>query len=220
MKILSFDTTGQNLTVALSENDQIISQNIITESSKQSELLIPQIEDILKNNKIHYQNLDLIACSKGPGSFTGSRIGLTVARTLKLAMNLPLILLDSCEIIASKYNQEQLPIVVLIDARGHEFFYAKFLDNVTIDQSQLVKLEDLATILPEQNFLLCGSGKKIAAKILAQAKRPFKITNDEDDSHAALICKLAYHKFNVEKQDSQNLDPLYLRQPRISQRKK
>jgi tRNA threonylcarbamoyladenosine biosynthesis protein TsaB len=96
--ILVFDTAGSNLFVALLSEEKILTQNVISESGKQAELLIPEIEKILREQKIWYQDLGLIVATKGPGSFTGTRIGLTVARTLKLATNLPLILINSDEV--------------------------------------------------------------------------------------------------------------------------
>jgi len=102
MLILAFDTTNSTLSVALLEGEKILCQNLILESGKQSELLIPEIEKILQENKIWYQDLDLITATKGPGSFTGVRIGLAVARTLKIATNLPLILINSLEALAFK----------------------------------------------------------------------------------------------------------------------
>ena len=125
MRVLAFDTTASTLSVALLLDDKILSKNTIFESGKQSELLIPEIEKILHQNKIWYQDLDLITTTNGPGSFTGTRIGLTCARTLKLATNIGLILVNSCEALAFKYRQKHKNIFVIIDAKAGDFFYSK-----------------------------------------------------------------------------------------------
>lgn len=98
MLILAFDTCGSTLSVALLDEEKILVQNIIHESGRQSELLIPEIENILREQEVWYPDLGLIVATKGPGSFTGTRIGLTVARILKIATALPLILIDSNEV--------------------------------------------------------------------------------------------------------------------------
>ncbi len=98
MLILAFDTAGLTLSVALFDDEKILAQNVIFESGRQAELLIPEIEKLLHEQKIWYQDLGLIVATKGPGSFTGTRIGLTMARTLKLATNIPLILINSDEV--------------------------------------------------------------------------------------------------------------------------
>lgn len=98
MLILAFDTAGFDLSIALLDEKKILAQSFVSESGKQSELLIVEIEKILREHKIWYQDLGLIVATKGPGSFTGTRIGLTAARIMKMATNLPLILISSDEV--------------------------------------------------------------------------------------------------------------------------
>ena len=105
MLALAFDTAGSGLFIALINDEKVLSKKIISESGRQSELLVVEIEKILREQKIWYQDLGLIVATKGPGSFTGTRIGLTVARTIKLATNLPLILINSDEVKNSEIDQ-------------------------------------------------------------------------------------------------------------------
>jgi tRNA threonylcarbamoyladenosine biosynthesis protein TsaB len=223
MKILSFSTVESSISVALLDGEKIIATNSITEDGKQAELLIPQLEKILRENKISYEDLNLIATSNGPGSFTGTRIGLTAARTLKLACNLPLITINSCEAIAYKYRQISGGIFTVIDAKMNEFFCAEFFcENQKIKQisePKLIRLDELLNTFPSEAFFLSGSGKKIAAEILKKDGRNFEMSEEEDLVSADLIGLLAYEKFlNGEK--NENLDPIYLRDPKISERKK
>ena len=225
MFTLALDTSASTLSVALLDDDKILSKNTIFESGKQSEFLIPQIEKILKENKIWYQNLSLIAATNGPGSFTGTRIGLAVARTLKLATNLPLLLVNSCEVIAYKYRKTKSEeIFVIIDAKADDLFCAKFLvKNQRIETALepfLASVEDVIKFSPKQKFLLCGSGKKIAANILSDKKIIFEMDEEEDLIEADLVALLAYEKFCQNQKSSENLNPIYLRAPRISERKK
>jgi tRNA threonylcarbamoyladenosine biosynthesis protein TsaB len=221
MRILAFDTTATNFSVALLLDQKILSKNTIIESGKQAEFLIPEIENLLKQNKIWYQDLDLIAVTIGPGSFTGTRIGLSVARTLKLATNLPLILVNSCQATAYKYRENFAKIFVLIDAKANEFFYAEFDQKIVKHaEPKLAKLEELSQIFPKEKFFLCGSGKKIAAEILQKEKYQFEINEEEDEVEADLVGLLAYEKFKSGEEFSTNLNPIYLRGPRISERKK
>lgn len=215
MKILAFDTSASYLSVALAADNKIITKNIITESGKQSELLVLEIEKTLKENKIWYQDLDLIATTNGPGSFTGTRIGLTTARTIKLATNLPLVLVNSCEAIAHKYREKFTKIFVLIDAKAGDFFY-----SYNHSTPQLANLDNLPAIFPKEKFFLCGSGKKIAAEILEKENRDFEISEEEDEVEADTIALLAYEKFQKDQNGSIDLDPIYLRSPKISERKK
>ena len=219
MLLLSFDTTSSILSTSLLEDEKVIAKNSIFENGKQSELLIPEIEKILKENKIWYQDLDLIATSSGPGSFTGTRIGLTAARILKLSTNLPLILVNSCEAAAFKYRDKSGKIFVTLDASMNEFFCAEFLTLKQVSEPQLAKPNELSQIAPQEKFLLCGSGKKIAAEILKKENFQFKMSDEEDVIEADLVGLLAYKKFRAG-EISENLNPIYLRMPRVEQRKK
>ncbi len=222
MKILAFDTTNSTLSVALLENQKILSKNTIFESGKQAELLISEIEKILTENNIWYQDLDLIAATNGPGSFTGVRIGLTVAKTLKIATNKPLILINALEAIAFKHHlaksfaslgmTEGSIIFVAIDAKMDEFFIASFESKneklKPILESQLIKQKDIKNFLPKENFLLCGSAKNL----ISNKKSPH-----EEFAEADAVGLLALEKFN--KKDKRDDDALYLRAPRITERK-
>lgn len=218
MKILAFDTTNSTLSVAILEDAKVLAKNTIYENGKQSELLIPEIEKVLKKCNIWYEDLNYIAATSGPGSFTGIRIGLSVARTLKIATNLPLILLDSLEVLAFKHRKKSSEIFVVIDAKMDEFFIATFKENKQILESQLVKIHEVSSFAPKSDFILCGSGKKIIAPLLTKNNSKFE---DEDDIiEADLVGLLAYEKIHDTGEIITNNDALYLRKPQITKRKK
>lgn len=218
MKILAFDTTNSTLSVAILEDAKVLAKNTIYENGKQSELLIPEIEKVLKKCNIWYEDLNYIAATSGPGSFTGIRIGLSAARTLKIATNLPLILLDSLEVLAFKHREKSSEIFVVIDAKMDEFFIATFKENKQILESQLVKIHEVSSFAPKSDFILCGSGKKIIAPLLTKNNSKFE---DEDDIiEADLVGLLAYEKIRDTGEIITNNDALYLRKPQITKRKK
>ncbi len=98
MLALAFDTSASTLAVALVSDDKVLYKKINSESGMQSQLLVVEIEEALRKGDIWYQDLDLVVSTKGPGSFTGTRIGLTVSRVIKASTNLPLILMNSDEV--------------------------------------------------------------------------------------------------------------------------
>ena len=216
MLILAFDTTSTTLSVALLDEKKIVAKSTIFESGKQSELLIPEIEKILHKKKIWYQDLDLIAATKGPGSFTGSRIGLTAARTLEIATNVPVILVNSCEVIAFKYKNFAEKILVILDGGVGDFFCAKYFSKEEkfeqILPPYIARQEQLLEIVKEDNFFICGSGQKMISS-------HFKMSKNDDILEADLVGKLALKKF-YDKDFSENKNPIYLRAPKIEMRKK
>ncbi len=206
MLILAFDTTESSLSVALLDDEKILAKNIILENAKHSELLIVEIEKLLRARNIWYEDLDLIATTNGPGSFTGVRVGLTAARTMRIALDIPLILLNSCEVLAYKYRKENKKILVIMDAKADEFFIAEFLakdgELSEIKASRLVKKEEVKKNLPNTKFIICGSGSE-----------------NKDTIEAELVGLLALKKFRQGKITT-DFNPSYLREPRIEKRKK
>lgn len=205
MKILAFDTSNGVLSIALLEDQRILELVNIQENGKQAEMLVPLIEEVLHRQKIWHNNLDLIATTKGPGSFTGVRIGLSCARTIKLATNLPLLLVDSLTAIAYKHRAHHGKILAAIDAKMDEFFVAEFFAEngklTRLTESRLVDSINFAEISSKHNFI-CGSAKNI-----------------EDNVSANLIGLIAYEEFK-NGGNFEDVDPAYLRMPRISERKK
>ncbi len=230
MKILAFDTTSSTLSIALLQDQKILSKTTIFENGKQAEILVPEIEKILHANKIWYSDLDLIAATQGPGSFTGVRIGLTTARTLKLATGLPLILPNSLEALAFKHRESNKIIFVAIDAKMDEFFVASFAAQngklTQLTEPQIATLENIADAAPQENFVqenffLCGSGKKTVSKILSKKNLAHEMNDEEEDViEADLVGLLALEKFNRGEKSTDDCDPIYLRAPKISERKK
>ncbi len=205
MKILAFDTSNGALSIALLENNKLLDFIEMQENGKQAEMLIPLLEDVLWRNKIWYNNLDLIATTKGPGSFTGVRIGLSCAKSIKLATNLPLALVDSLHAIAHKHKSQEGQILATIDAKMDEFFIAEFSSNgnnlIRLTESRLVNKKEFDIIVAKHNFI-CGT------------------TQDSNQvAKADSIGLIAYEEFLTGAKFAES-NPSYLRQPKIGERKK
>jgi len=132
VRILSFDTTNNCVSIALLEHDVLKSQRhfAATGSERQESvtLLLPSIDEMVKGAQWDKSLLDLIVVGVGPGSFTGIRIGVVTARTLAQALNLPLIGISLFDCFAARFSPagEVAPqvAIVLSGGRGHYFFAA------------------------------------------------------------------------------------------------
>ena len=82
MKILAVDTSAVCASVAVTENDKILSESSINTGLTHSRTLMPMIDSVLKNGEIDLESIDMFACSVGPGSFTGIRIGVAAIKGL------------------------------------------------------------------------------------------------------------------------------------------
>ncbi len=123
---LFLDTCNQSIIIGLLKDSKLIDSINFINDNNLSEKLIPSIKDIFDKNNIGIKSLNNIYISVGPGSFTGIRIGVTVAKTIAWALNIKIIPLSSLEVLASSCNSSY--ICPVIDAR-RGYVYAGLYDN-------------------------------------------------------------------------------------------
>lgn len=139
MKILGIDTSNQTMTVALVENNSLIAEKTINIKRNHSIQLMPAIETLFKEVNWAPNELSRIVVAKGPGSYTGVRIGVTVAKTLAFSLNIDLVGISSLKVLAA--NGERLPgsyIVPLFDARRSNVFTGLY----RYEEGVLVQVEE------------------------------------------------------------------------------
>jgi tRNA threonylcarbamoyl adenosine modification protein YeaZ len=120
---LAIDTAGPRLQLALRTDAR--ADTLVEEMAQgQAERLFPAIAELLERNAVTYADLDRVAVTTGPGSFTGVRIGLSAARGLGLALNIPVIGVPS--LFAISLTAECDAIAVLLDARRDEAYFQTF----------------------------------------------------------------------------------------------
>jgi tRNA threonylcarbamoyladenosine biosynthesis protein TsaB len=126
-KILAIDSSTEACSVALQNNQQIVSRFEVA-PRKHAELLLPMVNSILTEADISLSDLDAIGCCVGPGAFTGLRIAISVAQGLAYASQLPCIGVSSLQILATEaFNQsDALICLASIDARMQEVYFAGF----------------------------------------------------------------------------------------------
>lgn len=145
--ILNIETTTKNCSVSVSKYGELLACNEIAESGySHAEKLHLFIEDCIKEAGISFQDLNAVAVSKGPGSYTGLRIGVSAAKGLCYALEIPLIATDTLSCLAQQVTQNDGIIIPMIDARRMEVYSAIF-------NSKKVKIREVeAEILTEESF--------------------------------------------------------------------
>ena len=126
MNSLLIDTSNQPLSVALMQNDEVLAE--ITTDSKQnhSVQLMPAISQLFEQSKIAKQQLDAIIVAEGPGSYTGLRIGVTVAKTLAYALDVKLYGVSSLKALAATIDHTDKLLVPVFDARRQAVYTGIF----------------------------------------------------------------------------------------------
>lgn len=209
--ILNLETATRNCSVALAQEGKVITvRELATEGYSHAEKLHVFIDEVIHESGINYTDLKAIAVSKGPGSYTGLRIGVSAAKGLCYALDIPLIAIDTLEVLASQVKASSGTIVPLIDARRMEAYCAWF------DGSNKVK-QTYSEILTEDSFLSAESPIHLAGDCLEKCKT---VLNDDrfvyhDDivfPSASALAKLSYVKFGQQQfEDVAYFEPFYLK---------
>lgn len=145
--ILCLETATTNCSVALFEQGQCISyKENATEGYSHNEQLHEFIEEVMAMAGVELQTLDAIAVSKGPGSYTGLRIGVSTAKGLCYALSIPLIAIETLSILGQMSANKTPFVIPMIDARRMEVYAA------VLNQERAVIQPAFAEILNEESF--------------------------------------------------------------------
>jgi len=170
--ILNIETATKNCSVCLAENGKPLAiAEYAGEGYAHAEKLHVFIEEILQNAGLTFKDLTAVAVSKGPGSYTGLRIGVSAAKGLCYALTIPLIAIDTLELIARKINVDNGVIIPMIDARRMEAYTAVF--DTVYNKLREIKAE----IITEDSFSdfegeihLAGDGAAKCREVLTSSR--------------------------------------------------
>ncbi|MEO8934844.1 MAG: tRNA (adenosine(37)-N6)-threonylcarbamoyltransferase complex dimerization subunit type 1 TsaB, partial [Xanthomarina sp.] len=188
---------------------------LLEDNSKEyshAERLHVYIERILAENNLTVQQIDAIAVSKGPGSYTGLRIGVSAAKGLCFALNKPLIAVSTLEALAHQVKIEKGLIVPMLDARRMEVYSAVF-DRTYMElrgvEAQILEADSFANYLEEESVYFVGNGVEKTKTIIQHPNANF--IEDKLPS-ANQMGKIAYLKYkNNEFEDVAYFEPYYLK---------
>ena len=216
-RILAIETATKVCSVALIEEGSILGETTLNVPQVHVERLVISINDLLTNLHMDHAGLDAVAVSNGPGSFTGLRIGLSVAKGIVFGLDKKLIAVPTLDAIAFKLRHFVVSrvVVAVLHARAEEFYYASF----RIDGSTLQRLGAYAAAEADQiadefdgETVFVGEGAgAFAASAAAREKfgpEHMKVL----PASASEVALLAEGKFNRgEFSDLRSLAPLYVK---------
>ena len=211
--ILNIETTTTNCSVSISiEGKTVFLKQDNNKNYSHAESLHVFIDAVLKESKTTIADIDAIAVSKGPGSYTGLRIGVSAAKGLCFALNKPLISVPTLQSLAYQVNMEDGIIVPMLDARRMEVYSAIF----NSDYNQIRETE--AEILDESSFkdyldkgkvYFIGNGVEKTKAIITH---PNAIFIDDKLPSATHMGLLAYNKYKISDfEDVAYFEPYYLK---------
>jgi tRNA threonylcarbamoyladenosine biosynthesis protein TsaB len=210
--ILNIETATKNCSVSLAKNGEtILCKEIAEQGYSHAERLHVFIEEILKEAKVNFNDLSAVAVSKGPGSYTGLRIGVSAAKGLCYALGIPLIAIDTLTILANQIKVENGLIIPMIDARRMEVYSAIFnsySEKIREVQAEILTEESFNSVNETIHFV--GDSSEKAKSVLT--KNNFVFHDAVVFPSANEMSALSYSKFqNNDFEDVAYFEPYYLK---------
>ena len=217
--ILNIETSTTNCSVSLSHDDNLI--DIIETNStnySHSENLHVFIDNLMNKNKLKFDQLNACSISRGPGSYTGLRIGLSAAKGICFGVDIPLISISSLKIIANAVKFDGL-IVSTMDARRDEVYSCIFdskLNTICDEKPEIINNKSFLDLAVNNKLLIVGDGQ-IKCKKLIDDNKNISFNPDILKPSSKNMCNIAYKKLKENDfEDLAYFEPKYLKEFRAS----
>lgn len=220
--ILNIETATKNCSVSIAKNGEVlIFKDINTGAYSHAEKLHPLIKSLLEQIKLKFSDLNAIAVSKGPGSFTGLRIGVSTAKGLCFALNIPLISIDTLFVLANYLKVNEGYIIPLVDARRLEVYTAVYNSNyeqISPIEAKILNDNSYKEYLDKKPVYFVGDGVEKFKTICKHKNAHFKDNVWPSAKEMGIVSFNKYKKGDIE--DIAYFEPFYLKDFLITKSKK
>lgn len=211
MLILGIDTSTKICSCAVYDSENgVVAETSLAVKKNHSNIVMPIIDNLFKISDLNINDIDKIAVAIGPGSFTGVRIALGIAKGLALALNKPLIAINELALLSavSKGFNFQGDVIPLIDARKERVYYEW---NGLQKDDYLINLLD--SLNKDKNYLFIGDGAINYGYLLSEklGDKAYILPKYSSFPRASIICELASDK---EEANIYTLEPEYISKSR------
>ena len=211
--ILNIETATKNCSVSLARNGAILAIKELNNGNySHAEVLHPFIVDILKEANLNSSQIDAVAVSKGPGSYTGLRIGVSAAKGLCFAFNKPLISIKTLESLSNAISVDEGVIVPMLDARRMEVFAAVFDKNykeIREIKAEIIDENSYSEYLVTSKVYFLGDGAHKCKEIITHKNAVFIDDKFPSSKEMAILSYNKYKKNDIE--DVAYFEPFYLK---------
>lgn len=218
--LLAIDSSTSMASVALYDGG-VVSESTWVAGREHSSQLLPRIEELLAGSGVTRDRLAAVGVAIGPGSFNGLRVGIATAKAISLALDLPIVGVDTLRATAYAFRSTFRPVRPLYDAARNEVATGLFQASEdlfgTIEEPRIASLEAVLEASPPDTFF-CGELKPDWRAAIAARFGPANLVRPgEAPRRAAYLAELAWQSLQdgiVD--DVATIQPLYLRRPPIS----
>ena len=216
--ILNIETSSKNCSVCLSSKGNLVTSfDLEDEAYRHSELLTSSIQNILNENNLDVSDLSAVSVGKGPGSFTGLRIGFSVAKGLCYPQNTNLIGISSLKIIANSVVSENKNIISLIKDKGEHYYISKYsndLKEIIEPKIKLIDRDYIFNILDDDSVIVVNTDEsnEFISDLVNEEIQVFKRTISSIDMISLSHKSLEEKKF----EDIAYIEPMYVKKPYVN----
>lgn len=175
--ILNIDTAVESASVCLAKDANLIQFAINSNQKDHASWLHSIIQKIISGSDLNLKDIEAVAVSIGPGSYTGLRVGLSAAKGLCFALNIPLITINTLEMMAHAVKDDKADYICpLIDARRMEVFMAVYNKNMQLvvkPCAMIIKPDSFDSLLASGKILFSGNGSKKLQEIMVHSNAIF-----------------------------------------------
>lgn len=205
MKILGIDTSTNATSVCVMEKDKIICEYTVNTKKTHSQKLMLMIENMMNLSDLKISDIDLIAVSNGPGSFTGLRIAMSTAKAFARSQDKKIITVNSLDVVLNSIQSEK--VCAILDAQQNNVYYKT-------KQMEKVEVVDICELLEnlDNDYVFVGEG--VYKHIDKIKEKSFKIADAKNlISKASCVCEIAFNYYEQNKNvfDSKNCNLEYIR---------
>ncbi len=222
-RILCLETTTTNCSVALAQDGKVLAlKEDMSNGYSHGELLHQYIAEVLKLSGYQLNDLDAIAVSKGPGSYTGLRIGVSSAKGLCFANDLPLIATETLKSLAQQVNLEEITAIVpMLDARRMEVYSAVFnasFEKIRETKAEIIDEQSFSAYLVQGKTVFIGNGVEKFKAICEHPNAHFILNALPSAREMAPLAEMAFQAQILE--DLAYFEPYYLKDFMVTKPKK
>ncbi|MCR4416765.1 MAG: tRNA (adenosine(37)-N6)-threonylcarbamoyltransferase complex dimerization subunit type 1 TsaB [Ignavibacteria bacterium] len=214
MKLLSISTASDVLSLSLVEDDRMISYFESEGNKRHAELISPEIKHLMESSRLKFSDLDGVCVNLGPGSFTGLRVGLSIAKGIVFGANLKLYGYTNFEeFLKQAVSKEKIDgkCAILIPSRKNEFYFGAFAVQkegfTQLDSFELMSFDELKNYVHHFEYLIFDEKIKNIFQEFSETVRLISLKNNA--YYGALLVKSNPEKYYCE--NYSYLEPLYLK---------
>lgn len=209
MLILGIETSGPTASVAILRDGELLAEHILHHTRTHSEAVMPMLERLMNELELVPADINAIAVNRGPGSFTGIRIGVCTANAMGSALHIAVVGVDSLHALYKNVDYWPGNVCVTVDAGNESAYFAQFEGNSLVVEPLAALVSEYIPMVPA-NSLFVGDGAAAYADIIGNVTGAVIAPASFSISRASAVCRAA-RELLFEGEPSMQTAPMYLR---------